>query len=165
MPFTSPALYFRTFATRASVTPDPSNIPSAQILQFDSEGINIVELVEDNYQNNVSIDPATNPDGSKKAFLQDNGRLEDIVIVTGKLVNTNNTFINKFKSFSRKLQIEAEFHKFGIFGFSYPVTSSFNQDPTDEVGYFIDKLQLTTAGQKKNVIAFVLTLKTGGVLV
>ena len=164
MPFTSPAIYFRTSTTTAVITSDPSNLPVAQILQFDSEN-NIVELVDNAYQNNVSIDPATNPDGSKKTFLQDNGRLEDIVIVSGKLLNTDSAFINKLKSFSRKLQIEATFHKFGIFGLAYPVTDSFDLDPTDEVGYFIDKLQLTTTGQKKNFVSFILTLKTGGTLV
>lgn len=163
MPFTSPAIYFRTNATRVSITPDPSDLSVAQILQFDSDN-NIVELVDNAYQNNVSIDPATNPNGSKKTFLQDNGRLEDIVIVTGKILNTDSAFIIKLKSFSRKLQIEAAFHKFGIFGLAYPVTDSFSLDPTDEVGYFIDKLQLTTAGQKKNFVSFVLTLKTGGIL-
>ena len=164
MPFTSPAIYFRTITNTAVITPDPSNLPASQILQFDSEN-NIVELVDNAYQNNVSIDPATNPDGSKKTFLQDNGRLEDIVIVSGKLLNTDSAFINKLKSFSRKLQIEATFHKLGIFGLAYPVTDSFDLDPTDEVGYFIDKLQLTTTGQKKNFVSFILTLKTGGELV
>jgi len=164
MPFTSPALFFRDVNSTTIITPDPSNLPATQILQFDSDN-NIVELVDNTYQNNVSIDPATNPDGSKKTFLQDNGRLEDIVIVSGKLLNTDTAFINKFKSFSRKLQIESIFHKFGIFGFAYPVTDVFDQDPTDELGYFIDKLQLTTAGQKKNFVAFILTLKTGGTLV
>lgn len=164
MPFTNPALYFRDFATRVAVIADPSNLPAAQILQFDSTGTNIIELVDNKYQNNVSVDPATNPDGTKKTFLQDNGRLEDIVTITGKLLNTDSTFINKFRSFSRKLQIEASFHKFGIFGFAYPITDVFDQDPTDEVGYFIDKLQITTAGQKQAIVSFVLTLKTGGVL-
>jgi len=164
MVFTSPALFFRDFASRAAITPLPENLPADQILQFDSE-INTVELVDNVYQNNVSVDPASNPNGAKKVFLQDNGRLEDIVTVSGKLLNTDITFINKFKSFSRKLQIEATFHKFGIFGFAYPVTPSFDQDPTDELGYFIDKLQLTTVGQKKSVVAFILTLKTGGTLV
>ena len=165
MPFTSPALYFRTITTTTVITPDPSDLPAAQILQFGSLDENIVELVDNVYQNNISIDPATNPDGIKKTFLQDNGRLEDIVTVTGKLVNTETTFINKFRSFSRLLQIEPSFHKFGIFGFAYPVTDVFDQDPTDEVGYFIDKLQITTSGQNKAVVAFVLTLKTGGTLV
>ncbi len=164
MPFTSPAIYFRTITTTSVITSDPSNLPVAQILQFDSDN-NIVELVDNAYQNNVSIDPATNPDGSKKVFLQDNGRLEDIVTVSGKILNTDSTFINKLKSFSRKLQIEAVFHKVGIFGLAYPVTDSFSLDPTNEVGYFIDKLQLTTAGQKKNFVSFILTLKTGGDLV
>lgn len=164
MPFTSPAIYFRTIATTTVITPDPADLPSAQILQFDSDN-NIVELVDNAYQNNVSIDPATNPDGSKKTFLQDNGRLEDIVIVTGKLLNTDSTFINKLKSFSRKLQIEPTFHKLGIFGLAYPVTDSFSLDPTDEVGYFIDKLQITTSGQSKAVVSFIITLKTGGTLV
>jgi len=165
MPFTSPALFFRTEATRVAVTPDPSNLPASQILEFVSAGDNIVELVDNVYQNNVSIDPATNPDGTKKVFLQDNGRLEDIVTITGKILNTDTAFINKLKSFSRKLQIEPAFHKFGIFGFAYPVTTSFDQDPTDDLGYFIDKLQLTTQGQKKGFVAFVITLKTGGTLV
>lgn len=164
MPFTSPAIYFRTITTRVADIPDPSDLPADQILQFDSEN-NIVELVDNAYQNNVSIDPATNPDGTKKTFLQDNGRLEDIVTVTGKLLNTDSAFIIKLKSFSRKLQIEAAFHKFGIFGLAYPVTDSFDLDPTDEVGYFIDKLQITTSGQSKSVVSFILTLKTGGTLV
>jgi len=164
MPFTSPALYFRTVTTTAVITPDPANLPAAQILQFDSTGTNIVELVDNPYQNNVSIDPATNPDGTKKTFLQDNGRLEDIVIVTGKMLNTDTTFINKFKSFSRKKQIEPIYHKFGIFGLAYPVTPSFEQDPTNTVGYFIDKFQRTTKGQDKGVVSFILTLKTGGTL-
>lgn len=165
MVFNSPALYFRTITTTAVITPDPSNLPVAQILQFDSTGNNIVELVDYKYQNNVSVDPATNPNGSKTTFLQDNGRLEDIVTVTGKILNTDSTFITKFKTFSRKLQIEPSYHKFGIFGLAYPVTDSFDQDPTNTVGYFIDKLQLVTMGQKKGVVEFVLTLKTGGTLV
>ncbi len=164
MPFTSPALYFRTVTTTTDLTPDPSDLPADQILQFDSTN-NIIELVDNVYQNNVSVDPATNPDGSKKTFLQDNGRLEDIVKVTGKLLNTDTAFINNLKSFSRKLQIESAFHKFGIFGFAYPVTDSFSLDPTDEVGYFIDILQITTAGQKKAIVEFIITLKTGGTLV
>jgi hypothetical protein len=163
MPFTRPAIYFRDISSTSVITPDPSDLPSDQILQFDSE-INIVELVDNAYQNNVSVDPATNPDGSKKTFLQDNGRLEDIVTVSGKL-NTDSTFINKLKSFSRKLQIEAAFHKVGIFGLAYPVTDSFDLDPTDEVGYFIDKLQISHRGQAKNIVSFTLTLKTGGDLV
>ena len=62
MPFTAPAFYFRTEATRVSIIPDPSDLPAAQILQFDSNGINIVELVEDNYQNNVPLKSSnTNP--------------------------------------------------------------------------------------------------------
>jgi len=164
VPFTKPAIFFRTAATEVGITPDPSDLPADQILQFDSEN-NIIELVDNAYQNNVSIDPATNPDGSKKTFLQDNGRLEDIVTVTGKLLNTDSAFIIKLKSFSRKLQIEAAFHKFGIFGLAYPVTDSFDLDPTDEVGYFIDKLQITTSGQSKAVVSFIITLKTGGTLV
>ena len=164
MPFSSPALYFRTITTTGIITPDPSNLPAAQILQFDSTN-NIIELVDNAYQNNVSVDPVTNPDGIKKANLQDNGRLEDIVIVTGKLLNTDTTFTNKLKTFSRKLQIEATFHKFGIFGLAYPTTDSFDLDPTDELGYFIDKLQITTKGQSKAVVTFVITLKTGGTLV
>ena len=164
MTFTSPAIFFRDINSTVAITPDPANLPAVQILQFDSDN-NIVELVDNAYQNNVSIDPATNPDGSKKTFLQDNGRLEDIVTVTGKLLNTDSAFIIKLKSFSRKLQIEAAFHKFGIFGLAYPVTDSFDLDPTDEVGYFIDKLQITTSGQSKSVVSFIITLKTGGTLV
>ena len=165
MPFTNPAVYFRTFATRQAVTADPSNLPAAQILEFPTTGDTIVELVDNKYQNNVSIDPSSNPDGEKKVNLQDNGRLEDIVLVSGKIDATDTTFINKFKTFSRKLQIEASFHRFGIFGLAYPVVTSYDLDPDDTVGYFIDTLQLTTSGQKKNSVAFLLTLKTGGTLV
>ena len=165
MVFTSPAIYFRDIASTAVITPDPSNLNTTQILEFTSNGTNIIEAVNNSYQNNVSVDPATNPNGSKKTYLQDNGRLEDIVTVTGKILNTQTAFITKLKTFSRKLQIESAYHKFGIFGFAYPTTSIFSLDPTNEVGYFIDKLELTTLGQKKNVVAFTVTLKTGGTLV
>jgi hypothetical protein len=165
MPFTNPAVYFRTITTTSVITPDPSNLPVEQILEFPSDGDTIVELIDNKYQNNVSIDPATNPNGSKKVHLQDNGRLEDIIVITGKIDSTDTTFINKFKTFSRKLQIEASFHRFGIFGIAYPNTPSFDLDPNDTVGYFIDTLQLTTRGQAKGEVTFILTLKTGGTLV
>ena len=165
MPFTSPALYFRTFATRTAVVSDPSNLNTSQKLEFPSDGDTIIEAVDNVYQNNVSIDPSVNPDGAKKVNLQDNGRLEDIVNISGRIKSSDTTFINKFKSFARKLQIESTYHKFGIFGFAYPQTTSFSLDPTNTIGYFIDKLQLTVRGQAKNEVSFLLTLKTGGTLV
>ena len=165
MVFTNPALYFRDNATRIAIIPDPSNLPASQILEFPSDSIPIIESITNVYQNNVSVDPSVNPDGTKKVSLQDNGRLEDIVTITGKINNTDTAFIDKFKTFARKLQIEAIFHKFGIFGIAYPTTPTFDLDPSDTVGYFIDKLQISTAGQKKNEVSFILTLKSGGTLV
>ena len=165
MPFSNPAIYFRDIASTSVITPDPSNLPISQILEFPSDGNTIVEVVDNTYQNNVSIDPATNPDGTKKVNLQDNGRLEDIVVISGKINSSDVTFINKLKSFSRKLEIEPSFHKFGIFGFAYPNAPSFELDPDSTVGYFIDKLQLSIRGQAKSQVPFNLTLKSGGTLV
>jgi len=165
MAFTVPAIYFRTITTTSTIIPDPSNLPTSQVLEFLSDSTTIIEAVQNTYQNNVSVDPSVNPDGAKKVNLQDNGRLEDILVITGKIVSSNTTFINKFKSFSRKLQIEASFHRFGIFGFAYPNADSFSLDPDDTVGFFIDSLQLNVRGQAKGEIPFVLTLKTGGTLV
>jgi len=164
MTFTNPALYFRTILSTVTITPDPSNLDSTQILEFTSSGNTIIELVQNTYQNNVSIDPAINPDGIKKVVVQDNGRLEDIVVVTGKIDNTNTTFLTKLKTFSRKLQIEPLHHKFGIFGFAYPTNTSFALDPTATVGYFIDTIQITHSGGDKSNIPFILTLKSGGTL-
>jgi len=165
MVFISPALFFRTSATKSLVIPDPSDLPADQILEFPSDGNTIIEAVDNVYQNNISIDPAVNPDGTKKVNLQDNGRLEDIVKISGKINSADTIFLNKFKSFSRKLQIEASFHKFGILGFAYPSEESFSLDPDDTVGYFIDTFQRTVRGQAKGEVAFLLTLKTGGTLV
>lgn len=165
MPFTSPAIFFRTEATKQSVISDPSNLPADQQLIFPSGSTTIVEAVQNVYQNNVSVDPSVNPDGTKKVNLQDNGRLEDILSISGKIISSDVTFINKLKSFSRKLQIEASFHKFGIFGFAYPKADSFSLDPDDTVGFFIDTLQLNVRGQAKGEVPFIITLKTGGTLV
>lgn len=165
MPFTNPALYFRTITSTAVITPDPSTLDADQILEFPSIGVNIIESIDNKYQNNVSVDPATNPDGVKTAFLQDNGRLEDIVSITVKLNSTDTTFINKLKSFSRKKQIEPAFHKVGIFGIAYPKVPTFNLDPTAIVGYFIDSIEITHIGQKQNIVSGTITLKTGGTLV
>jgi hypothetical protein len=165
MVFQNPALYFRTFATRIEIIPDPSDLPADQILEFPTKSENIVELVKNSYQNNVSIDPAVNPDGTKKVNLQDNGRLEDIVQVTGKLDAQDTVFIDKFKQFARKLQIEPSFHVFGIFGFAYPVSPTFDLDPDADVGFFIDSIEIMTKGESKKTAAFSLNLKTGGTLV
>lgn len=164
MPFTDPALYFRTIDSKSEDKNDPATLLPSQILKFPSNSNIIIEVVDNTYQNNVSIDPSTNPDGTKKVNLQDNGRLEDIVIISGKIESSNVAFINKLKTFSRKLQIEPSYHKFGIFGFAYPNASSFDLDPDNTVGYFIDKIQLTVRGQSKAQVPFVITLKTGGTL-
>ena len=164
MTFSNPAIYFRTIASTKAITSDPSNLPPSQVLEFPSVGNTIIEVVDSTYQNNVSIDPSTNPDGVKKVNLQENGRLEDIVIVSGKIESSDVSFINKLKSFSRKLQIEPLHHKFGIFGFAYPNAASFDLDPDNTVGYFIDKLQLTVRGQAKSQVPFNFTLKSGGTL-
>lgn len=165
MPFTNPALFFRTALTKKTSIPDPSNLFSLQILEFPSTGNTIIETVDNVYQNNVSVDPSVNPDGVKKVNLQDNGRLEDIVNISGKIASSDTFFIDKFQSFARKLQIESEYHKFGIFGFAYPQAPTFSLDPTNTIGFFIDKLQISVRGQSKNHIPFILTLKTGGTLV
>ncbi len=164
MPFTKPAIFFRTEATKQSVTADPSNLPAAQILEFTDNSI--VEVVDNKYQNNVSIDPVSNPDGVKKAVLQDNGRLEDSVTIAGIFNLANDSaLITKLKTFSRKLQIETSFHKFGIFGLAYPVATTFSLDPSDTVGLYIDNIDITAKGQTKGIIAFTIVLKTGGTLV
>lgn len=165
MVFSNPALYFRTVSTTITIIPDPANLPAIQILEFPSGSQNIVELVKNSYQNNVSIDPAVNPDGTKKVNLQDNGRLEDIVNVTGRIDAQDDVFIDKFKTFARKLQIEPTFHIFGIFGFAYPQSTTFDLDPSATVGYFIDSLEIVTKGESKRNVAFSLVLKTGGTLV
>lgn len=164
MVFTSPALYFRTSTTTSTIIPDPSNLPATQVLEFVTTGANIIEAIQQVSENNVSTDPSVNPDGRKKVSIQDNGRLNDVVTVSGKILNTNTVFINKLRSFKDRLQIEPAFHKFGIFGFAYPVTPAFSFDPTDLRGLVIKDLQLGTTGQKQNYVEFQLTLITGGEL-
>jgi len=164
MPFSVPALFFRTDITTQAMVPDPFDLPSSQVLQFDSDGPTIVELVKNVYQNNVSIDPAVNPDGTKKVNLQDNGRLEDIVTVTGKIDSTDIAFQNKLKIFARKLQIDDVVLPFGIFGFQYPQDRTFDLDPDETVGFFIDSIELTVKGESKAIAPFLINLKTGGTL-
>lgn len=165
MVFTSPAIFFRTFATRQAVTPDPSNLSPTQILEFDSDGETIIEAVVLLYQNNISEDPANNPDGTRRINKQDNGVLNEKLTITGKIAASDTTFIQKFQSFSRRLQIETEFHIFGVFGFAYPQTPTFDRDPDDTIGYTIESLQIDNLGQNKNDVPFTLILSSGGDLV
>ena len=119
MPFTNPAIFFRTNATRQAITPDPSNLPAAQKLEFSNPDNLIISSVKKTFKHNISDDPGFNPDGTLIIHKQHSGAISQILLVTGHIDISDTANMAKLDDFISLLSIETAFHKFGIFGLAY----------------------------------------------
>ena len=149
---------------------DPSDLPPFQQLEFDLPE-DLLESVSMVYENNIKDAPVSNPLGVRKINKQDNGLQQLQLTLRGRF--KDEAFdIRTLQRFSRKLQVEALFHQFGIIGFkasadelpSSAVSTPFNFDPTDTFGLTIKKFTLARVGSAPKNFDFEITLTSGGIL-
>lgn len=159
-------LFFRTTGTKKSnpTYTDPNNLPIGQKLQFTlpEELLESIMLV---HENNIKDSPVSNPAGARRINKQDNG-LNGLTLTFRGRFRDASFDISKIQNFAKQLQVEGQFHQFGIFGFkaSNTVSTPFNFDPTDEFGLTIKRLQISRAGGKPKNFDFELVLTSGGTL-
>lgn len=167
-------LFFRTFGTKKWNNPptntipssffDPNNLPIGQKLQFTlpEELLESISLV---HENNIKDSPISNPAGVRKIQKQDNG-LQGLTLTFVGRFRDASFDITKIQNFTKMLQVEGQFHQFGIFGFkaSNTVSTPFNFDPDDTFGLTIKRLSLSRAGGKPKNFDFELVMTSGGEL-
>lgn len=134
-----PILYWRDINTKAS---DPlfdtiEELLAAkptQCLVFDTEARQLEHIIKGG-DDPVTNEPGLNPNGTLQVNKQQGRSPIPTLTLEGNSDVPESTWRAQLDSFSRKAQIEHQFHKYGIFGFYHPEISDFNLDPTDEIGY------------------------------
>lgn len=165
--------FYRTQATRIwanpptntiPLIPDPNNLPLAQKLQFTLPD-ELLESIKFIHENNIKDAPVSNPSGVRKINKQDNGLQGVTLTFIGRFKDAS-ADIDKIKAFAKRLQVEGQFHQFGIFGFkaSNTVSTPFNFDPDDTFGFTIKKLSIGRQGNKPKNFDFEIVITSGGTL-
>ena len=168
---TNALIFFRdegTKKTNPNFT-DPSDLPPFQQLEFDLPE-DLLESVSMVYENNIKDAPVSNPAGVRKVNKQDNGLQQLALTFRGRFKDQAFDIIT-LQRFSRQLQVEGQFHQFGVFGFKASteppagaVSTPFNFDPDDKFGLTIQRFTLSRVGGRPKNFDFEITLTSGGVL-
>ncbi len=169
---TEAIIFFRDEGTAKAIAQweNPSDLPSNQKLEFDLPD-DLLESVSMIYENNIKDAPVSNPSGVRKVNVQDNGLQQLTLTFRGRFKDQAFDIIT-LQRFSRQLQVEGQFHQFGVFGFkasanespASAVSTPFNFDPTDTFGLTIKKFSLSRVGGRPKNFDFEITLTSGGVL-
>jgi len=156
--------FFRLSVNNKTLVPDPNNLPAFQKLQFTLPD-ELLESIKFIHENNIKDAPVSNPAGVRKSNKQDNG-LQGITLTFVGRFKDASADIDKIKAFAKRLQVEGQFHQFGIFGFkaSNTVSTPFNYDPDDTFGFTIKRLTLGRQGNKPKNFDFEIVLTIGGTL-
>jgi len=159
-------LYFRTNGTKTTnpLFTDPNDLPIGQKLQFTlpEELLESISLV---HENNIKDSPVSNPAGKRVINKQDNG-LNGLTLTFKGRFRDASIDLAKIQNFAIQLQVEGQFHQYGVFGFkaSNTISTPFNFDPTDKFGLTIKKLSISRTGGKPKNFDFELILTSGGEL-
>lgn len=153
-------LFYRTPASTIAITMDPQNLPTAQKLEFTFPD-NIMEGVNEQYQNNIKQIPVPNQDGSRKINIQENGLSLFTLTVNGVFNKASGAGASKLKAMKILKQVDT-FHLFGIFGLEIDSTPDFNLDPTAAKGFHIQSTNIGYQSVRTTRYDFSVTLGFGG---
>ncbi len=161
-------LFYRTPTTRGAGSgdgfDDPQTLLTVQKLEFIFPA-DIMEGVNEQYQNNIKQIPIPNQDGSRKLNVQENGLQNYTITLNGVFEKGNTTLgITRLKSFRIRKQVDTT-HIFGIFGIEIDNAPEFNIDPSSTLGFFIQSTTVGYVGVRTTRYDFSVTLGFGGTAV
>jgi len=157
-------LFYRTPSTRILDVADPQALDTTQKLEFTFPD-DIMEGINEQYQNNIKQIPIPNQDGARKLNVQENGLQNYTITINGVFEKGGSTLgITRLKEFRVLKQVDT-YHQFGIFGIEVDNAPQFNIDPDDTLGFFIQSTQVGYAGVRFNRYDFSVTLGFGGTAV
>lgn len=155
--------YYRTNATRASIVPDPNNLPLAQRLNFTFPE-NMLEGIERIYKNNITKTPALGNSGIRRVTVDDTGAKQNPTFrVHGNFDNPEiDEAVTKLFYYESILQIEQDYHVDGIFGLLIPNATNFSVDPDNTKGLLVEGTMLKHRGPTNKIFDFAVDLTWGG---
>jgi len=165
-------IFFRLEPTAKSVPAfaDPNDLPPTQKLEFEFPEAELLETVQLLHENNIKDASVSNPLGVRKINRQDNGLQQFQLILRGRFKDPS-VDVEQAQRFARRLQVEGNFHQFGVFGFqasteppSGATITPFNIDPTEAFGLAIKRLTLARTGAKPKNFDFEFIMPLAGVL-
>jgi len=157
-------LFFRTPSSDQGTTPDPQNLDSLQKLEFIFPA-DIMEGVNETYNNNIKQLPIPNQDGTRKLNIQENGLQGYTFTINGVFEKGGTTLgITRLKAFRIRKQVDTK-HLFGVFGIAIDNAPEFNLDPNATLGLHIQTTTVGYAGQRFTRYDFSVTLGFGGTVV
>lgn len=157
-------LFFRTPSNTQVLVPDPQNLPGFQLLVFTFPN-DIMEGINETYQNNIKQLPIPNQDGVRKLNIQENGLQNFTFTINGVFEKGGTALgISRLQSFRTRKQVDT-FHLFGAFGIEIDNAPEFNIDPDETKGLHIQSTTVGYAGQRFTRYDFSVTLGFGGTAV
>ena len=162
MPFTNAAIFYRDESTKQSVTPDPANLPVAQVMHFNTKTLRL-EAFQEVEKNNINDVPSFNSLGTRKLNVEDNGAFPNPFTVNGVMGVAETANILKLKGFRRQLQKEVNpnTHVYGKFGIDWPAVPAFSIDPDASIGLTIEQIQWNWLAPSE-VVSFTAIIKKHG---
>jgi len=156
-------LYTRTPTTRVADVADPQSLPTAQKLEFTFPD-DIMEGVNETYENNIKSITSPNQDGARKINIQENGLSNSTIAINGVFKKTAGVGIAQLQILRKQKQVDT-FHIFGNIGLEIDNAPEFNLDPTATTGFHIISTTVGYAGVRTTRYEFSVTLGFGGTVV
>ncbi len=155
-------LYYRTPTTTSVIVPDPNNLPDAQKLLFTPPD-DLAAGIDERHTNNIVRKVPPIPRG-RKIIQTDEGFKEKIFTLHGNFIVDSNDAPDKLDDFVIIGQSD-DYHKFGVFGISYPNGPSYlTKDSTNTQGFMIEEKGGKHIGITKEIFDFSVRISFGGTI-
>ncbi len=156
-------LYFRDESSKISDIADAQNLDSDQILEFVFPD-DILEGIQETYENNIKYIPIPNQDGVRKINVQENGLMRNDFTISGVFKKEAGEGIAKLKLLRKRKQVDT-FHIYGSVGLEIDNAPEFSLDPDGSAGLSIKSTSIGYAGQRTTRYDFQVVVGFGGTIV
>ena len=166
MAINNPVLYWRDSSSKSPLTLEQLIADTSkqdQVIQFESgtdPNSNMIEAIEYLSDENTVNEPEITT-GQKTINKQNVGALPEGITVRGHVDISQTAIVTKIRSFARKVQVIQSDFEFGIFGFYSNVSTFFDVDPSDTIGYTLKFPRVGYTAPKKQ-LDFSFQLLLGG---
>ncbi len=155
-------LYFRDESSKISDEFDPQNLDPSQVLEFIFPD-DILEGIQEDYENNIKYIPIPNQDGVRKINVQENGLMKNTFTINGVFKKDAGDGIAKLKLLRKRKQVDT-FHVYGDVGLEIDNAPEFSLDPNGERGLSIKSTSIGYAGQRITRYDFSVIVGFGGTI-
>ena len=155
-------LFYRTDST---LTTSVASLPAGQKLEYDAPD-NILEAIQEVYQNRINEQVSVNSEGNRQIFIRDDGMAGRTITING-MIKKASTDIGKLKSF-RILQQTTDDLVHGRFGIKIDNAPHYQIDPVKDNGsnvgrgLMIKTMSIGYSGQSKVRYGFKIDFAFGG---